>query len=1145
VGGTNIVRMVFDLTATSSLRGFTDTTRSAEATTKAVDRTNDSLTRLGAQTATPKINLDGQDKAQTAVEALRIRLADLAKNVTDVKIRADDKAGLAAVANMTVQLDKLGAKISNPKIDLHGVNEALAGVASVDLALDRLDKKTARPDVDSKGGIGGLLAKLMPGGGAAGGAAGGGGGTIMSGLPIAGGLSPAVVTGGIVAALAALPGAAQAAGGGMVLALGGAMATIGMIGASKTQSVKDSIASLKDHANADLLKIGQPMVPVMNSLLGTVKSTMDKMTPVFVGAMKIIAKPVQDFGNSLIGAFNQPAVRSAIDALAVSFGKILTALAPSLPGIIGNIATGIKKIADAIGKNPQIIVDFAKGLGMIFGGALTAIAGLITFGNWVDKNLPPTLHKAAVGFDTMRHDIAAHMSEILSNIIDVWNKIWTQTVGRAIQIGHDVAAAFNSIKGALTLIWSPIQLVISAAWGVIEAIFKGAFAVITAIWNFGWAALSNTFKVIWAAIQAVIKVAWDVIVGIFKVAIAILTGNWTAAWNAIRNVAVQVWNAVSAFFVTTWNAIKAVFNAAQAFLQAILTAAWNAIKGSAIAVWNALSAFFTTWWNAIKGAWNASVEWIKGILSGAWNTISGTAHTVFNALSGWFGQWWAGIKSGFQTLVNGIQTVWNTVQAVAEAPVRFIVNTVYDKGIVPVVNAVGSLIGLHLNAISFAEGGKVQQGTTSTADDVLVRVSRGETIVSAEHSKQLAPIFAAAGVPGYALGGIPFGGILGDIARAVGAGGVPGSGFIPGAGTVGALASLTGDALAKAASAILNPLLNAVPTGGTKLGEGLKKIPATIISKLVELLKSTSSGGGDIVADAKSWLGKIPYVWGGTAVPGGADCSGFVQTIYKRHGINAPRTSEAQGAWVKRTGPQGGGLAFYHSPAGGADPGHVAIVQDGSWVISQGGGMGPKMMALHGMPLLWTGIPPGGLPVAGAGGGGSPSGSTQQIAQQLLNQRGWGNQWAAFNALEMREAGWNMSARNPSSGAYGLAQFINGAGEYAQYGGNATTAVGQLTAMLNYIGIRYGTPDAAWSHEVQAGWYARGSWDVPRTGPAVVHRGEMILPAQLAAAVRDATAGGGDGHLERLIKQLIGVTASQGDQFARALDGAARRARAY
>jgi hypothetical protein len=67
-----------------------------------------------------------------------------------------------------------------------------------------------------------------------------------------------------------------------------------------------------------------------------------------------------------------------------------------------------------------------------------------------------------------------------------------------------------------------------------------------------------------------------------------------------------------------------------------------------------------------------------------------------------------------------------------------------------------------------------------------------------------------------------------------------------------------------------------------------------------------------------------------------------------------------------------------------------------------------------------------------------------------------------------------MNARNPSSGAYGLAQFIQGPSEYYKYGGNPNTAVGQLTAMMNYIAKTYENPNNAWAHEIAYNWYAKG-----------------------------------------------------------------------
>lgn len=73
------------------------------------------------------------------------------------------------------------------------------------------------------------------------------------------------------------------------------------------------------------------------------------------------------------------------------------------------------------------------------------------------------------------------------------------------------------------------------------------------------------------------------------------------------------------------------------------------------------------------------------------------------------------------------------------------------------INLVPTPSGLPSGNVRFTQlagGGIINQGSGPTADDVIVRVSRGETIVSAADSKRLAGVFAAAGIPGYAYGGI-------------------------------------------------------------------------------------------------------------------------------------------------------------------------------------------------------------------------------------------------------------------------------------------------------------------------------------------------------------------------------------------------------
>ncbi len=105
--------------------------------------------------------------------------------------------------------------------------------------------------------------------------------------------------------------------------------------------------------------------------------------------------------------------------------------------------------------------------------------------------------------------------------------------------------------------------------------------------------------------------------------------------------------------------------------------------------------------------------------------------------------------------------------------------------------------------------------------------------------------------------------------------------------------------------------------------------------------------------------------------------------------------------------------------------------------------------------------------------GGQTHGLVSMAALQAIGaQHGWSPQEIAdwMNVI-VSESNGTLTDTNPSSGAYGIAQFINGPGEYSQYGGNANTLEGQLTAMANYIAQRYGNPSAAWQFHLAHNWY--------------------------------------------------------------------------
>jgi len=93
------------------------------------------------------------------------------------------------------------------------------------------------------------------------------------------------------------------------------------------------------------------------------------------------------------------------------------------------------------------------------------------------------------------------------------------------------------------------------------------------------------------------------------------------------------------------------------------------------------------------------------------------------------------------------------------------------------------------------------------------------------------------------------------------------------------------------------------------------------------------------------------------------------------------------------------------------------------------------------------------------------------IGRDMLAQRGWSLQYDCLDALWTRESNWQVTATNPSSGAYGIPQSLP-ADKMTVAGADwRTSAATQITWGLDYIGQRYGGPCNAWYHEQTYGWY--------------------------------------------------------------------------
>ena len=130
--------------------------------------------------------------------------------------------------------------------------------------------------------------------------------------------------------------------------------------------------------------------------------------------------------------------------------------------------------------------------------------------------------------------------------------------------------------------------------------------------------------------------------------------------------------------------------------------------------------------------------------------------------------------------------------------------------------------------------------------------------------------------------------------------------------------------------------------GGIDLRVDDRAYPASSTSRRTS--RSASATASSVLATADDYVG-TRYVWGG-ATPRGFDCSGFVQYVFRRHGIELPRTSRQQAQVGERISTslaalEVGDLLFFATDGKRID--HIAIYAGNDEIIhssSSGGGVG-------------------------------------------------------------------------------------------------------------------------------------------------------------------------------------------------------------
>ncbi|MFF4475468.1 hypothetical protein ACFY1A_00270 [Streptomyces sp. NPDC001520] len=955
----------------------------------------------------------------------------------------------------------------------------------------------------------------------------------------------------------------------------------------------DSIAGPKGikRAFSDWSKELQPdVLPLFTRGVDGATKSLPFFTPIVRDAAKAIGELWDEVSKELKSPFwqgfkkdIQKSVKPAILGIGRTFGNVITGIA----GVIDAFLPHMDGIAD---ESDKITGKFAK-----WGKSLKGSPAFEKFLDYVKRTAPGLGDFLGDILETML-DVAKAASPLSSTMFDVLSPIldgiswlaknapwaiqglWAMYfASKAIGLLMPLVAAgiwlYNTAVGIAaleTFTWAAalqVTGIVPAITAIIVAVGALVLGVIYAWKHWGW--FRDAVVGAWEGIKAATSVAWHVVLK------PIFDGIW-AGLKWVGDKAMWLWT--NGF----QPAFKAIGDAAKLFLTLILTiiiapiylaiqglgwiAMWlwdkafkpalDGIGGAFKSLWETAVKPFCNWigdkctWlyekkiapafrgakrvvgsfgDGVKGLWNEDVKPVFGWIADKAEWLYAKAvKPPMNKLRDLMGK----VADSFKAAKKNIDTAWKGVSKVVKDPINIVVNTVYNRGIVRVWNAVADIVGAHkLDPVEkFATGG-IMPGYTPGRDNQLIAVGGGEAIMRPEWTRAVGPGYV------HAMNAAARNGGVSGVQRMVNAG-MPA--FADG-GIVGWIKNRVkdvGNFFKSGWDAVTNPgkVFDATRSwirdkmsdfADNKWAKTVAKLPISMLTKLKEKVMSWFSANGDAdgrvktaLTWAKSQAGK-PYQWGGVGNPSW-DCSGFMSGIQKViEGKNPKGRIWSTFSFQGKTAPKGWVkdlTAPFMIGVTNRGKGHTAGTLAGVNVESRGGdGVVVGKRARGARSSFFDsiyGFKPSIAPI----GGSATQGAAQATAKQMLGEFGFSQkQWPALKKLWEHESAWRWNAYNRTSGAYGIPQALPGTKMRSAGADWQTNPATQIKWGLGYIKDRYGSPNAAWSkwNSRFPHWYDDGGYLPP--GLSLVANGtgkpEPVFTSGQWDTLR-ASAGSGRGSPE-------------------------------